>query len=613
MPRWKRWIFNTSPIWIFFSMSGYWIYFAARMYCTVNAQRLDHKIYWLSWIFVIVELTVAIPTMLHLFMTMFIFKPRQRPQLRLTGNDVPAVDVFVTCCKEDTDLVLDTVRGACDIDYPMDRFRVIVLDDGRDTDLEDECEKLRETMWPNLYYRSREKIPGKPHHFKAGNLNYGFEEVRHMPGGAAQFAAALDADMIPERHWLRALMPHMLVEERMALACPPQLFYNTPKEDPLSQSLDFFVHVLEGIKDALGVAWCTGSGYVLRREALEEIGWFPLGSLAEDVATSTLMLGKGWKTAFVHEPLQFGTVPEDFGGHLKQRTRWAIGTVDTAIKLKFCLYGEGIARMTFFQRLSGFIYAILAVFNIFTIVSLLSLPIVLSTGKPLVAYANDNQLRWLIRLCFAALLSNRITELIISLPAGYSVGQNSTRAHFWMSPYIALTLLRTFILPKWLGGQTQAFKPTGSLGSDLNERDKVLRAGVWTRVRVIIFNYMAWYHIVYVYFCLSAATLSTSKCAFENYNWNDRLRCLLTHAFWPPVSWIMVCSAFWVPINYAIDPPTVPPRDELLDRDPKTLVAHPKESSKKTAFGRKRNWYEMEYTVMTLFTIFIFVAAFIWI
>jgi cellulose synthase/poly-beta-1,6-N-acetylglucosamine synthase-like glycosyltransferase len=82
------------------------------------------------------------------------------------------------------------------------------------------------------------------------------------------------------------------------------------------------VHICEPIKDALGVAWCTGSGYVFRREALEDIGFFPQGSLAEDVATSTLMLGKGWKTAYVHEPLQFGTVPESFAGHLKQRTRW---------------------------------------------------------------------------------------------------------------------------------------------------------------------------------------------------------------------------------------------------------------------------------------------------
>lgn len=303
MARWKRWLFTTTPFLVILSLVTYWAYFTVRIYCVVSSQRKVGETYPLAWIFIAVELSVAIPTMLHLFMTIFILNPRNRPKYRLVGDDVPMVDVFITCCREDTDVVMDTVRGACDLDYPQDRFRVVVLDDGRDADLEEKCEEERDTKWPNLVYRAREKIPGKPHHFKAGNLNYGFDEVTRMPGGAAHFAAALDADMIPERHWLRAIMPHMLVDEKMALACPPQLFYNTPKDDPLSQSLDFFVHVLEGIKDALGVAWCTGSGYILRREALEEIGWFPLGSLAEDVATSTLMLGKGWKTAFIHEPL----------------------------------------------------------------------------------------------------------------------------------------------------------------------------------------------------------------------------------------------------------------------------------------------------------------------
>ena len=61
---------------------------------------------------------------------------------------------------------------------------------------------------------------------------------------------------------------------------------------------------------------------MVRRIALEGIGGFPRGSLAEDVATSTLLLGQGWKTAYVHEPLQFGTVPDSYGSHLKQRTRW---------------------------------------------------------------------------------------------------------------------------------------------------------------------------------------------------------------------------------------------------------------------------------------------------
>jgi cellulose synthase/poly-beta-1,6-N-acetylglucosamine synthase-like glycosyltransferase len=104
----------------------------------------------------------------------------------------------------------------------------------------------------------------------------------------------------------------------------PQLFYNVPDNDPLVQSLDTFVHVMEPTKDANGVAWCTGSGYAIRRKALESIGGWPVGSLAEDTFTSSLLLGSGWKTAFCHEALQYGTVPDTLTGHLKQRTRWTL-------------------------------------------------------------------------------------------------------------------------------------------------------------------------------------------------------------------------------------------------------------------------------------------------
>lgn len=54
------------------------------------------------------------------------------------------------------------------------------------------------------------------------------------------------------------------------------MFYNAPDDDILCQSLDFFVHVSEPLKDSLGVAWCTGSGYCVRRAALTDIGNFPV-------------------------------------------------------------------------------------------------------------------------------------------------------------------------------------------------------------------------------------------------------------------------------------------------------------------------------------------------
>lgn len=605
---WRRKLFYLAPVMLATTLALYWGYFAMRIICIIDAQRVHQAVFPLAWIFVAVEISVAIPILMQSVWSMAAMKKRQRPKLRLVGNDVPRVDVFVTCCKEDDDIVLDTVRAACDLDYPQAKFRVIVLDDGKVKSLERAIHDLSET-YSNLYYVARPKYPGVPHHFKAGNLNHGLEWVRGLPDGAAEFMAALDADMIPEQAWLRAVVPHLLNDPKMALACPPQLFYNTPRGDPLCQSLDFFVHVCEPIKDALGVAWCTGSGYVARRAALDDIGNFPLGSLAEDVATSTMMLGKGWRTAFVHEPLQFGTVPEDFASHLKQRTRWAIGTVDTSIKLKFCLWGEKIKLMTFAQRLSSFLYAFLSLFTILLTISIFALPVVLISGKPLVAYANYTQLRWLIRLCFAAVMSNRLSEAVLYIPSGYHTGQRGSRYQLWMSPYIALCLIRAFVLPTWLGGQTQAFKPTGSLKSALNERSKVNRAHMFRRFFTILGNYMAGFHLSYVYLVLVAVVMSSYRCFLQT-TVRDTLICLVTHAFWPPLSFIIVCSSFWIPINYALDPPSTPDRETLLDRDPKTGIAHPKKESKKIAFSGQATWFEFEYSFSTIFTTVVFAASF---
>lgn len=402
----------------------------------------------------------------------------------------------------------------------------------------------------------------------------------------------------------------MLIDPKMALVCPPQLFYNTPVSDPLAQSLNFFVHVIEPIKDALGVAWCTGSGYIIRREALTEIGNFPLGSLAEDVATSTLMLGRGWKTAYIHEPLQYGTVPEDYGGHLKQRTRWAIGTIQTAAKLNFCLWGKDVEKMSIAQRFSGFLYATLGLFTVLVTVSLFAIPIVLCWGKPLVAYSSDEQLKWLIRTCFAAFMCNRICEFSLFSPAGYHTGQRDSRYQLWMSPYLAISIVRAFFLPKWLGGQIVAFKPTGSLGSALNERDAKLKKNMFRRVWAILFNFMAAFHFVFVYFTLIAVALTTYRSVYQEVDFRDRVIGLITHAFWPPLTFIFLCSSLWTPIAYAIDPPVVPDREELLVRDHKTGVAHPKESSKKIAFGGQAAWFELLYTASTIYTILIFVYSF---
>lgn len=192
----KRKLFYLAPVLVGISLALYWLYFGLRITFIISAQNAKRSFFPLAWVFVTVEVMVAIPIFMQNFWTMFALKKRRRPKLRLIGNDVPTVDIFVTCCGEDDDLVLDTVRAACDQDYPQDKFRVIVLDDGKSASLDRMVRDLADSTYPNLYYKSRPKFPGVPHHFKAGNLNYGLDEVHTMPGGAGQFMAALDADMV---------------------------------------------------------------------------------------------------------------------------------------------------------------------------------------------------------------------------------------------------------------------------------------------------------------------------------------------------------------------------------------------------------------------------------
>jgi cellulose synthase/poly-beta-1,6-N-acetylglucosamine synthase-like glycosyltransferase len=153
---------------------------------------------------------------------MLSIRPRHRAKLRLRGENVPKVDVFITCCGEDIDVVLDTVRATCATDYQQGRFRVVILDDGKDKGLEKAIADLQ-LEYPDLYYHSRLKIKGVPHHFKAGNLSDGMHFVTKLDGGAGEYIAALDADMIPEPDWLRALLGHVVRDDRMALVCLPQV------------------------------------------------------------------------------------------------------------------------------------------------------------------------------------------------------------------------------------------------------------------------------------------------------------------------------------------------------------------------------------------------------
>jgi cellulose synthase/poly-beta-1,6-N-acetylglucosamine synthase-like glycosyltransferase len=367
---------------------------------------------------------------------------------------------------------------------------------------------------------------------------------------------------------------------------------------------------MEPTKDANGVAWCTGSGYAIRRTALEAVGGWPVGSLEEGVYTSSLLLGFGWETAYCHEPLQFGIVPDTLVGHLKQRTRWTVGTFQTAIKLNFCLYGRLVRRMSVCARLSATVSAMDVLFKIFLPIALSSIPVVLISGGQLVAFTSYTQLRWKTRLCFASLILRRLNEYISFIPSGYRLAHRDTVAQIWMAPFHGLAVIRGFLLPSRLGGQAMGFSSSGSIKSMINERDPKSRAPLFRRLKTVLWDYGLWVHLSYAVFLLLVILHSTFHGIISNGDFHARLMYLFTHAFWPPMLWLLALTASLTPIRYAICPPDMPDREELLDRHSKAGIARPMEHWKKKRYSKKTFWLELQLSGITLYVTAIFLGSF---
>ncbi|KDQ13662.1 glycosyltransferase family 2 protein [Botryobasidium botryosum FD-172 SS1] len=613
---WRRTTFLLTPFTFLLIQGTTLAYLVLRcIYIRASTRKTGNNAY-AAWLFLGVECILSLMTLIHAGWTVFLWKPRNRRQLRLVGTEgLPTADVIICCCGEDIDIIMDTVRAACAMSYPLDRFRVILSDDGGSDELQRTADALQKASAPNLIYHRRTKIKGVPHHAKAGNINAALEKSKSFDwgwDGPGEYTAFLDADMIPLPSMLRALFAHLFIDPQLAHAGLPQAYYNVPPGDLLNQDMRIFFDRIELIKDAAGVAWCTGSGYVMRRSVLDEIGGVPTASIAEDVFCSSLILGAGYRCAYVHERLQWGLVPDSFLGHIKQRTRWTLGTLQTTNNLNWWLWGARIRKLTFMQRLSGLTFGITSVLNIAVCLSLIVLPYVLFSGSVLIPVTDSSEIKLLIRITFVNTMAGRFHEILWSMPPGYLGNRRDTQALSWMAPYNAITIIRA-ALPNYLGGKTAGFQASGSLSDALHERTPAARAPLWRRVTFMLWECSVWIHVVLVGAIAGAVSYSLGrilrKWVVGRYTSGAAGYELLTHVFWPPLTWWVLGLGLWVPILYTFAPPDTPERDKLLERDA-AGVARPKPTSTVPAHFTAGWFLEVCYSLSTAYTVGCFFLTF---
>ncbi|KAI4174206.1 MAG: hypothetical protein LQ346_008267 [Caloplaca aetnensis] len=551
------------------SILSSWIYFGYSFKCLLDAQAggLSGTPLTVAWLSFAMQMAHALPVGTpHLLALSAMGKAKRQPLLRLLGDTCPSVDVFITYCGEELAVLIDTVRAAAMVDYPKDSFRVIVLDDSVSTDVENEIGKLKSTF-DNIHYSTRGSRPKT--HTKAGNLNHGLKHVRTLPGGASDLVAVLDVDMIPSPHWLRALIPHIVVDPKTGMASPPQRHYNIPDGDPLGQTMDVLFDVMEPSKNATNAAWCCGTGFVVRRAALDDIGGVPEESISEDIMTSFYLATAGWKIVYVHEDVQWGLVPSTITAHLKQHKRLCAGIISTAAAARSPRLQKMTPEEKYGSLFPPFAYSTSVLFN--TIILIL-MPVLIWTGAPLVAYATQSQLRTLSMLFLVKFLAVLSYDFLATRSANYHLGLLGI-SMAWVIPFLFVTMVR-FALSIVTGGGVPLFTPSGLV-------DIRTIQGLGSRIKVALWTDGFIIHVAIIASLVAAVSVSASA-ASQATSDSGPWRQLFIRAAWPPIFliWSTNLTDCWTPLSYTLSLPVPLDREALLIRDPKSQLAYPSEQAK---------------------------------
>jgi cellulose synthase (UDP-forming) len=262
----------------------------------------------------------------------------RRPQNRRASVNHLTTDVFLTTCGEPYDLVERSLSAACNM---RGNYRVWLLDDGHDPQLK----KLADALGTGYFTREDRQDA------KAGNINAALART------TGDIVAIFDVDHVADPKFLERSLP-LFAESDIGFV---QVMLTSKNEDEsviahaaAQATLDFYNPISVG-SDRLGAATLIGSNALIRREALASIERYQPG-LAEDLATSLALHAKGWRSAYVHEPLAPGLAPPDLAAWFTQQAKWSRGVFEVLLTAfprlchrltlgQFISYG---ARMTYY-------------------------------------------------------------------------------------------------------------------------------------------------------------------------------------------------------------------------------------------------------------------------
>ena len=297
-----------------------------------NTLEFDHLTeYVLGGGLFLAELFAWLIHVLGLMQTLW---PLRRPPVALSGSDhsLPTVDIYIPTYNEDLAIVQSSVFAAMAIDYPTEKLRVYLLDDGR------RPEFRQFAKYAGCGYLTRSDNA----HAKAGNLNAA------LPRTQGELICVFDCDHVATRAFLQMTVGWFQRDDKLALLQTPHHFYSL---DPIQRNFtllgdlpgegELFYDVVQDGNDFWNASFFCGSCAIIRRSALADVNGFAKETVTEDAHTALKLQRRGWRSAYLNIKLSAGLATEKLSLHIGQRARWARGMTQL-LRIDNPLFGPGL-------------------------------------------------------------------------------------------------------------------------------------------------------------------------------------------------------------------------------------------------------------------------------
>ena len=252
---------------------------------------------------------------------------RRKDTLGIIDSGTPSVTIQLPIYNEKY-VAKRLVDAVCNLDYPKNKMRIMILDDSDD----DTVEMLSDVV--NDYKKQGFQIEhvrrGTRKGYKAGALKYAMQTTN------TEYVAIFDADFIPPNWFLKRAIPHFSKSNIGLVQCRwghvNENYSAITQAQALSLDFHFLIEQKAKSNSHLFMNF-NGTAGIWKRECIEDAGGWHTATLVEDLDLSYRAQMKGWKCVFLPDIVVDAELPVQMNAAKRQQFRWAKGSIQCAIKL----------------------------------------------------------------------------------------------------------------------------------------------------------------------------------------------------------------------------------------------------------------------------------------